>query len=415
MMPIHPSPDALLAWLDGDEAQPELERHLRECAQCRSTLFEARLLRLLLRSGQEAVKPAWPKEPHLDEQVLAAYYDESLTPDEAKRLEQHLSVCDSCLSGLLELHAALAPDAREPLSATAFHNAVHGLLAGRSRRPTLRAAVALFARGAQVVAHVVPLGGAGDPSVPGGVVVHAARQRLRDVVDEALRLVQFPAAAPEFGAPSFDADPASVRSIPSAPAPPEYLSMKLSGLAGRPASRLARSVLAFRDEVERALQLPLGDGVKSPWSVSAAPLQKWLAEEPPELPLPGRLAESVAMSLSPEEEAPAATAGGMPRRPQAIRPASLTVDFGPTRLHVVAEPDPVGARLRIAARNSLKGAPTIGLTLRLSEEAGDTIAAETDERGEAVFLLKPGLARLSQGDRPEMQILLLVVTASSPL
>ena len=59
-------------------------------------------------------KSALAKDPHLDEEVLACFFDNCLSPEENERIREHIISCDEC-AGIfaLSLNAESAPEPKE--------------------------------------------------------------------------------------------------------------------------------------------------------------------------------------------------------------------------------------------------------------------------------------------------------------
>lgn len=112
----------------------------------------------------------------------------------------------------------------------------------------------------------------------------------------------------------------------------------------------------------------------------------------PQYPSPAEAAEAVAPGLS----------GALPS-------GLVAEEVGAVRLWLTPELSPPTVRLRVRVTDRVTGAPESGHRVRLAGPGQDALTMETDNQGEALFLLPSGLARLSLAEAPEAELLVLVV------
>lgn len=387
MMRLHPDLDALLALRDGERAPPDIERHVQACPACRRRLLEARVLRILVKASAEqsvaagATPPLEPGE-HLDEITLAAYHDQTLPLAGIARVERHLLGCDRCLQDLLTLRADLEDVDSEAVPAPAFHSAVRTLLAGQTRKPSLLGGLALLLRGGRLDPRYLPVPAADDSSAAAAELRHEGWRQLQ-------ALWQAATEGPE--ASGYDGVAPALEMALEAELLPQDLGPGEQGLQ------------AFQAAIEEALVetgLPV-EGSDLDWPGILDAGNEWPLPAP-SLGTGGTAAPTTRASEPPSPAAEAAVSG-------ASSWETIQTEVGTLHLALFPEPEPPTARLRVRVTDRITGAPEPGQRLRLTGPGPDAVTTQTDEQGEALFLLPAGLAHLSLEAVPEAELLVLVV------
>ena len=112
MLKRHIDLESLLALLYQQTGHEAIQVHVRHCEMCAQVLGEFRLLDVMLDWS-----PGLPIGDHPDDESMAAYAEEALSPKDMRLIARHLAGCEPCLTSLIELRASLHQtddDSREP-------------------------------------------------------------------------------------------------------------------------------------------------------------------------------------------------------------------------------------------------------------------------------------------------------------
>jgi len=92
---------------------PELQAAARHAAQCQTC---AGAINACVAVAREALAAGTPDQagPCPGDETIAAYLDNTLSPDARARAETHFAACGSCLAQLVELHAVLSETPQPP-------------------------------------------------------------------------------------------------------------------------------------------------------------------------------------------------------------------------------------------------------------------------------------------------------------
>jgi len=93
MLERHPSQEQLLAFRDGESADPRLREHLAGCPECQRAFDDSRWFMALARLKAAETPPAGN---HLERDEIAGYMDHALSRSEQLVVERHLESCRRC-------------------------------------------------------------------------------------------------------------------------------------------------------------------------------------------------------------------------------------------------------------------------------------------------------------------------------
>lgn len=110
---MHLEPEELIQYFDGTLEDKRVREHLSTCVQCRSRLKDLALTRIMM----SPPRSEFPGE-HVPAEILARYVEDTLSMEQNRAVEEHLSECRRCLSDLVSLRTAMKdPLEHEPTEA----------------------------------------------------------------------------------------------------------------------------------------------------------------------------------------------------------------------------------------------------------------------------------------------------------